>query len=101
MVSNTRDDFPEPETPVKTVIFRRGMSTEMFCRLFSRAPRTWMAPKRSDSEDDGDMSLHNCEHPALEWVAQVSLLRPGFGDLPLHQKNLVAVGVFNIKPLYP
>src|SRR5580698_2072660 len=57
IVSNTSDDFPEPETPVKTVILRRGMSTEMFCRLFSRAPRTWMTPKRSDSKDEGDMLL--------------------------------------------
>src|SRR5215471_4457881 len=57
IVSNTSDDFPEPETPVKTVILRRGMSTEMFWRLFSRAPRTWMAPGRSDSEDEGDMLL--------------------------------------------
>jgi hypothetical protein len=53
MVSNTKDDFPEPETPVNTVIFRRGMSTEMFLRLFSRAPRTWMAR----SESDGCMLL--------------------------------------------
>src|ERR1700682_2945771 len=59
IVSNTSDDFPEPETPVKTVILRRGMSTEMFLRLFSRAPRTWMVPKRSDSEDEGDMGLRN------------------------------------------
>src|SRR5271166_2187806 len=57
IVSNTSDDFPEPETPVKTVILRRGMSTEMFWRLFSRAPWTWIKPKRSDSEDEGDMSL--------------------------------------------
>jgi hypothetical protein len=59
IVSNTSDDFPEPETPVKTVILRRGMSTEMFLRLFSRAPRTWIMPKPSDPEER-DRVLRNC-----------------------------------------
>ncbi|SCF08216.1 hypothetical protein GA0070558_1269 [Micromonospora haikouensis] len=40
MVPNTSEDFPEPETPVKTVRRRLGMSTETAARLFSRAPRT-------------------------------------------------------------
>jgi hypothetical protein len=39
MVSNTIDDLPEPETPVKMVIFRFGIRNETFFRLFSRAPR--------------------------------------------------------------
>jgi hypothetical protein len=42
MVSNTIDDFPEPETPVKIVILRLGMRKETFFKLFSRAPRTSM-----------------------------------------------------------
>jgi hypothetical protein len=42
MVPKTSDDLPEPETPVKTVIFFLGMSRETFLRLFSRAPRTSM-----------------------------------------------------------
>ena len=40
MVPNTSDDLPEPETPVKTVSWRLGMSRETSARLFSRAPRT-------------------------------------------------------------
>lgn len=40
MVPKTREDFPEPETPVKTVSRRLGMSSEMSARLFSLAPRT-------------------------------------------------------------
>src|SRR5690606_29849946 len=40
IVSNTSDDFPDPETPVKTEIRRFGISTETSFRLFSRAPRT-------------------------------------------------------------
>ncbi|MEJ0032871.1 MAG: hypothetical protein WDO15_22015 [Bacteroidota bacterium] len=42
MVSNTMEDFPEPETPVKIVILRLGMSSDMSLRLFSRAPRIAM-----------------------------------------------------------
>ena len=44
MVLNTRDDFPEPDTPVKTVIRRLGMSSETPLRLFSRAPRMTIEP---------------------------------------------------------
>src|SRR5262245_11733451 len=39
IVSNTIDDFPEPETPVKIVILRFGMRRETLFKLFSRAPR--------------------------------------------------------------
>ena len=42
IVSNTTDDLPEPDTPVKIVISRFGMRSEMSLRLFSRAPRSWM-----------------------------------------------------------
>lgn len=37
MVPNTREDLPEPETLVKTVSFRLGMSTLISLRLLSRA----------------------------------------------------------------
>src|SRR4026207_1191211 len=39
IVSNTMDDLPEPDTPVKMVIFRLGMRSETFFKLFSLAPR--------------------------------------------------------------
>src|SRR5229473_6927870 len=42
MVSNASEDFPEPLTPVTTVIALWGISTLMFLRLWTRAPRTWM-----------------------------------------------------------
>src|SRR5687767_7092290 len=42
MVSNTSDDFPDPDTPVNTVTFCLGMFSEISLRLFSRAPRTSM-----------------------------------------------------------
>src|SRR5262245_54452655 len=40
MVSNARLDLPEPERPVTTIRRSRGSSTEMFLRLWTRAPWT-------------------------------------------------------------
>src|SRR5882724_2514604 len=40
MVSNASDDLPEPDRPVITTSLCRGMSTSIFLRLWSRAPRT-------------------------------------------------------------
>ena len=45
IVSNTSELLPEPETPVNTVSRRFGMSRLMSRRLFSRAPRTSIAPQ--------------------------------------------------------
>jgi hypothetical protein len=38
MVSNTIEDFPDPDTPVNTVIFFLGICKDIFLRLFSLAP---------------------------------------------------------------
>ena len=47
IVPNTRLDLPDPETPVKTVRRRFGISTLTSLRLFSRAPctrmRSWLS----------------------------------------------------------
>src|SRR5215470_3397414 len=40
MVSNARLDLPEPESPVTTTSWSRGISSEMFLRLWTRAPCT-------------------------------------------------------------
>jgi len=56
IVSKTRDDFPDPDTPVKTVSCRFGMSRLISRRLFSRAPRTWMEPQ---SLTHGPMMPHS------------------------------------------
>ena len=42
MVSNASDDLPDPDTPVTTDIRLCGMSSEMFLRLWTRAPRIRM-----------------------------------------------------------
>src|SRR5271154_4059775 len=39
MVSKASEDFPEPDSPVKTTSLSRGISTSTFFRLCSRAPR--------------------------------------------------------------
>src|SRR5687767_5134205 len=42
MVSKARLDLPDPERPVTTISRSRGISTEMFLRLCTRAPWTAM-----------------------------------------------------------
>src|SRR5215470_765347 len=39
MVSKASDDLPEPESPVNTTSWSRGISTSISLRLCSRAPR--------------------------------------------------------------
>src|SRR5436190_8869011 len=43
MVSKASEDLPEPDSPVNTTSRSRGISTSMFFRLCSRAPRMVMA----------------------------------------------------------
>src|SRR3990167_5745954 len=40
MVSNAKEDFPDPESPVKTTNFSRGIYKSMFFKLCSLAPLT-------------------------------------------------------------
>src|SRR5438309_243986 len=40
MVSNANEDLPEPDSPVTTTSRSRGISTETFLRLWTRAPCT-------------------------------------------------------------
>src|SRR5215207_6225899 len=42
MVSKASDDLPDPDSPVITTSLCRGMSTSMFLRLWTRAPRTFI-----------------------------------------------------------
>jgi hypothetical protein len=49
MVSKTSELLPLPETPVNTVSWRLGMSRLTSRRLFSRAPRTSIAPQASSA----------------------------------------------------
>jgi hypothetical protein len=44
IVPKAIEDFPEPDTPVKTTNAFRGMSTSIPRKLFCRAPRTSTKP---------------------------------------------------------
>lgn len=56
MVSNASEDFPEPESPVKTMSFSLGSSTVRFFRLCSRAPL--MSIESVDKFSPGRLSYH-------------------------------------------
>src|SRR4051794_17419410 len=45
MVSKARLDFPDPDSPVTTISLSRGISTEMFFKLWTRAPWTAMVER--------------------------------------------------------
>src|SRR3989344_4731107 len=49
MVSNASEDFPLPESPVKTTILLRGISTLMFFRLCVRAPFITILPAPTEA----------------------------------------------------
>src|SRR6185503_10421759 len=57
MVSNARLDFPEPDRPVTTTRLSRGISTETFLRLWTRAPWTDTVVRRAGRRDRGVVSL--------------------------------------------
>src|SRR5579872_5776408 len=50
MVSNAKEDLPDPDRPVITVRLSRGISRSIFFRLCSRAPRTWIEPAMRDPQ---------------------------------------------------
>ena len=45
MVSNARDDLPDPLTPVTTMSLPAGSERLTFLRLWVRAPRTTMGER--------------------------------------------------------
>src|SRR5687767_4716899 len=57
MVSKARLDLPEPERPVITTSRSRGISTSIFFRLCSRAPRTTILVSMSGPARGGEGAL--------------------------------------------
>src|SRR5580765_7101463 len=57
MVSNARLDLPDPERPVTTTRLSRGISTETFLRLWTRAPWTATVVRSAGRRDRGVGSL--------------------------------------------
>src|ERR1044071_9611585 len=69
MVSKASEDFPEPLTPVTTVIWFMGIENEMFLRLLTRAPSTSIAswvmliPMQSRTDNKiARLANHTCYH---------------------------------------
>ena len=61
MVSKASEDLPEPESPVMTTRLSRGMSTSMFLRLCSRAPRTTIWSQRHEFFLYVPLRTNNCK----------------------------------------
>src|SRR3989344_3546959 len=57
IVSNAKDDFPLPDSPVNTTILLRGISTEIFFRLWVRAPFMTILPAPSEVEESSFLSI--------------------------------------------
>src|SRR5690349_2436879 len=57
MVSNARDDLPDPDKPVNTTSLSRGISRSTFLRLCSRAPRIVIARKLDPAAVDLRLAL--------------------------------------------
>jgi hypothetical protein len=69
MVLKTREDLPEPDTPVNTVIRRLGISSETFLRFVLRRAA------------DGDRTVVGVGH-RLVLSHLIELWRESFPDLP-------------------
>src|SRR5436190_180946 len=76
MVSKARLDFPEPESPVMTISLSRGISTETFLRLCTRAPCTAIVVRAVARLFDvffDDMCVMESTLPDEAWVAKNNL----------------------------
>src|SRR6266567_8877862 len=72
MVSKASEDLPEPDRPVNTTSWSRGMATSTFLRLCSRAPRMviWRA-SRADLADRSAIRLSGtCESKVMHTAPQ-------------------------------
>src|SRR5262249_31346990 len=80
--ANASDDLPEPESPVTTIRLSRGISSEMFLRLWTRAPctaivvRAVFAPRPfPPREAEGVFLLRRftVELEPIPWLPRVSM----------------------------
>src|SRR4029453_176662 len=72
MVSNARLDLPEPESPVTTISLSRGISSETFFKLCTRAPCTAMVVRGAEGPAADAL---RCDREA-ELRAGLGLTRP-------------------------
>src|SRR5439155_14594530 len=66
MVSKASEDFPDPESPVKTISFSRGSSRETFLRLCSRAPRITSVSDTGRRIAAGSAAADVAGHPEVD-----------------------------------
>src|ERR1051325_7716735 len=69
MVSNASEDLPEPESPVTTMRRSRGISTEMFFRLWTRAPCTAIVVRAAAS---GEALLRDDVLPRFDFIRDLT-----------------------------
>src|ERR1035437_3596875 len=99
MVSNASDDLPDPDTPVITVNFSWGMESEMFLRLWTRAP--WILIKSSTGIliirlrqcEPGELSVQRSDAENAETSAEKSNIGRKQRDSPLPRGARVSTTV--------
>src|ERR1019366_1676873 len=99
MVSNASDDLPDPDTPVITVNFSWGMESEMFLRLWTRAP--WILIKSSTGIliirlrqcEPGELSVQRSDAENPETSAEKSNIGRKQRDSPLPRGARVSTTV--------
>ncbi len=90
MVSKASEDLPEPDRPVNTTSWSRGMATSMFLRLCSRAPR--IAITRASPGFLPGTFVHGTLARAIAPAATV------VGSLGAIIRNVVRTGAFRQSP---
>src|SRR5580698_5647122 len=80
MVSNANEDFPDPDTPVTTVRELCGISTSIFLRLWTRAPRTAMV---SVDISQLSMAAFRSQSPVVSTWLGTQTARKGVGNLSI------------------
>src|SRR5258707_15366384 len=95
MVSKARDDFPDPLTPVMTISDRGGSVTSTFLRLWVRAPRTTIWPRRTSPTVSGvAMQVENSGgNGTLHGSAGLTMVQPRQGRSVLFCRALALVGL--------
>src|ERR1017187_1891784 len=86
MVSNASDDLPDPDTPVITVNFSWGIESEMFLRLWTRAP--WIRIK-SSTGDSIIRLRRRAPAPTCRLSFSTELLRPSRAALRLPSPSAI------------
>src|SRR5882724_7947320 len=93
MVSKARLDLPEPERPVTTMSLSRGISTDMFFKLCTRAPCTAIVVRAAGLVVAGAVlvAIRNFLHVNERLLLHYDVASPGelYGRRNLSEEPLV------------